>query len=620
MVKNKELFNNFKSNILNLDPVAFGEKYLTLDGEPFRLTNNGYKAFADVYRYIAIKALEPSSKPVIIVKGRQVGATTMASVLEMYFMGCGLFGANGRPPIRIIHAFPQLDLAYAYAKTKLNPMIVNSAPIEQTKRGVRAKSYMQSLLDPTSTSNDSLNLKQFVGGNHMWIESTGDTADRLRGRTADIILYDECQDIPATAIGNASKMLTQAKYGQQNSGVQVFFGTPKQRGSEFFQMWNKSSQQYFHLFCEKCEKLFPLYTAGTDDWEKIWIHGKVVKCPHCQHEQNKVKAAENGKWVATKDPDECDFVGFHLSQLYIPTFDKEKVISEKPENSTINTERVYQNEVLGEFFTGDTSIISAEDIREKCGDMRKMRREIAPGSEQLVVMGIDIGAKADMEQLADSDKVKRQGQSFSCLVVASLKGPNQLNIEYASKFKRNDFASKKEFVDHIMRLYSVNIAVCDIGYTNDFSEIMQNEYNDRFLVSQATSKINEKIKYNKDMFPKSIVFERDFHISEVYEQMKKGNIRFPFGSYEQINWLVQHCTSMEIKPTVSRSGEVSPHYVKGSIPNDGFMALMNAYLAYKYFITKGFTIKNPLLFTNPFDNRAPKQKIPAVLGTVPRMR
>ena len=52
---------------------------------------------------------------------------------------------------------------------------------------------------------------------------------------------------------------------------------------------------------------------------------------------------------------------------------------------------------------------------------------------------------------------------------------------------------------------------------------------------------------------------------------------------------------MEIKPSISRMGEPSVHYVKGSTPNDGFMALLNAYIAYKFLITNGFHNNNPIL-------------------------
>ena len=967
-----DLFNKLRSNLLSLDPVYFCENYLTLEGKPFRLTNNGYKPFADIYRYIAIKALERDSKPVVIIKGRQVGATTMCSALEMYFMGCGLFGNTDRPAMRIIHAFPQLDLAYAYSKTKLNPMISGALALEPAKKGQKSRSYMQALLDPTSPANDSLNFKQFVGGNHLWIESTGETADRLRGRSADVIFYDECltydtyietvdgkiaigklvqdyeagkyvpliktfneqqenfeykqvvnvwsrgdrdvlqiqcgkrkvkctpnhpfltndgwkradelsvgsliktsvgtdlhnralnddqyqvvlgsflgdgnvssykdkrsrlriihgesqkeycewkaslfgrdcerleengfskkpayrfatksfalpksfpksktncpqwvlddldargiavwfmddgnvvkkwnsgvatrlstcsfdldtqerivrkfatlgidshyakyngytyihfnkdgsnklfdlispyihksmtykttnsscsyvwntsfkqfgyevvdsissmskpenvydievidnhnfivtpgrksknvgglithncQDIPKQAIGNASKILAKARYGRNGEGVQVFFGTPKQRGSEFFDMWQQSSQQYFNLHCEQCDKYYPLYTPGSDQWEETWVHTNIVRCPFCKHEQDKVHAAETGKWVATRDPDECPFIGFHMSQLFIPDFTKEKIISEKPENSLVNSERAYQNEVLGEFFSGETGIMNPEDVREKCGDIgRKFRAHIAPNQEHGVFIGVDIGQKSDLEQLVDSKKKKVQGQSYSCAVVLSLVGPNLLQIEFARKFKHNDFASKKAEVEHLMRMYSANVTVCDIGFSNDFCELMHNEHGEKFIASNAVARITDHIKYNKEVYPKTIYFERDYYIGELYDQMKKGQIRFPYGSYELMSWLVQHCTSMEIKPSISRTGEVTPHYAKGSQPNDGFMALLNAYIAYRWYQTNGFTIKNPLLFNNPFDKHRPKQRIPAILGVVGRMK
>ena len=67
----KDIFEKFRSSLLNVDPVTFCERYLTLDGKPFRLRNNGYKPFVDIYRYIGIQSLSKKSKPIILVKGRQ---------------------------------------------------------------------------------------------------------------------------------------------------------------------------------------------------------------------------------------------------------------------------------------------------------------------------------------------------------------------------------------------------------------------------------------------------------------------------------------------------------------------------------------------------------------------
>lgn len=596
----KDLFQKLKQDLLNLDPVSFCQRNLTLDGKPFRLSGNGYKPFSDIYRYIGIKALEPNAKPVIMVKGRQVGATTMASALEMYFMGSGIFGVGEKPPIRVIHAFPQLELAAAYSKTKLNQMIVTSvpAPGQDQKKTGKTKSCMQVLLDQSTATSDSLHFKQFIGGNHLWVESVGLDGDRIMGRTADVIFFDEVQKTTGMAIGNSLKVLTTAKYGKPSKGVQIYFGTPRRKGSDFHKMWQASSQQYYYLGCEGCRQHFPLYTPGSDDWQKIWLHGFVVKCTHCGHEQDKREAAERGKWVALKnaDDEDCLMIGFHINQLYMPLFTKEDILNEMPGVHPINTERVFQNEVLGEFFQGDASPITPEEIKDHCADIgRKFSARIERSPDNIIVVGIDYGARADLEQLANPDKVKAAGQSYSTAVVLKVTGPGLLSIEFCTKFRRNDLESKKGIIDQIMRQYSVQLAVGDIGYSNDFSGILHNSYGDRYLVSRAHNRVNGHVKFSADAFPKEIVFERDHYIGELYEQMKKGMIRFPFGDYEKIAWLIEHCASMEIKPSISRGGDPSVHYVKGSTPNDGFMALLNAYIAYKFLITGGFTNNNPLL-------------------------
>jgi hypothetical protein len=956
-------FSKLKEGLLSMDPVWWCENNLTLDGEVFRLHGNGYKPFSDIYRYIGIKALETDGKPVVIVKGRQVGATTMAAALELYLMACGLFGTQNRSPVRVMHCFPLLDLAYTYTKTKLNPMISAAILDEETAKTSKPRSRIETKIDNSTGTADSLKLKQFVNGNQILIESTGLTADRIRGRqlcletelptptgfvklknlkegdllfdeqgnicsvtklhpiqqspesyritfddgslvdacaehlwdtytkrdrinlskgkevipqtkntkeifetlkvrqesnhailnskpikqnykeleidpyllglwlgdgnrhaqietadpevlenfdhhviessidshsnwgvsrsrsygikglcaslkkvglvfnpsptrrgvdkgyykkhipdeyknasfdqrlallqglmdsdgccykdgrcefvqvreqlskdvydlicslgikarirkkeswrynvryqdkfqimfmtdlpvfrlkrklerlpqkltnkskyrfirsvepidskpmrcitvdspshlylitrsyipthnTVDCIFYDECQDISSTAIANANKTLSQAKYGPPGSGAQVYFGTPKQKGSAFWDIWQQSSQQYYYLGCEECEEYFPLYTPGSNDWEDIWIeddfapdykdpktglkpHGFVVKCTHCGHEQDKRPAAERGKWMPLKGEEfDNKFVGYHINQLYMPHLSRSKVIGEKPENNPINTERAYQNEVLGEFFAGDAAPITADQIEEICADKKRtFRRSIGLSENKRVYVGADWGQKIDADALAVGEKGKRQrGQSYSSVVVLSAEGPGILSIEYAKLLKKNDLEYKKAFIDETFRRYSVHLGVGDIGYANDLTEILQRDYNDRFLASRAVGSVKHHAKVSLDTFPKEIAFERDYYIAELFDLMKAGKIRFPYGSYEQIGWLVQHCCSMEIKPTIDRSGNVGIRYVKGSTPNDGFMALLNAYLAYKFDITKGFEIKNP---------------------------
>ena len=612
------LFEDMRTLLLNIDPVAFCEHYLTIDNGPLMLHGNGYRPFADLYRYIGIKSLEQGSKPTIVVKGRQVGASVAAAALELYFMASGLFGTEGKPPIRVIHAFPQRELAEKFSKEKLNPMIALSKQIPNEDRKRLAKSYIQTLLDQSSDTGDSLKFKLFRGGNFIRVDSTGIDGGRLRGGSADVIMYDEVQDMTAEAIGNTVEMLKQANWGNSPGGVQFYFGTPKRKGSGFYNMWNASSQQYYYLGCEKCKEHFPLHTPETDDWKKIWIYGHIVKCPKCGHEQNKLDAAERGKWVATRDINDplVLYNGYHLSQLYMPVMTREAVDAEMPANHPTNTERKYRNEVLGEFYQGDATPITSEDIIEVCGERdRGVRSRIMPNTEQLVVLGIDYGGRSDLEQAANPDDHIKSGQSYTTACVLSIKGPNLFSVDLALKFPKNEPEYKKGIIDNIMRQYSVNLAVGDIGFSNDFSQTLHTIYGDRYLVSRGSGSIIDKVKFRPDVFPKEIQFERDWHITEMYELLKKGQIKFPLKDYDRIGWAIEQCCNMELKPSISRNGgDPKVHYVKNG-PNDFAMALINAILAYRFYITKGFRVKNPNLMAQP----TVKKKGPlAVLGNINR--
>ena len=601
-----DIFEKFKNDLAIIDPVHWVEKNLTLDGAPFRINGNGYKAFSDIYRYIGITATQRDSKPIVLVKGRQIGGSSLACALSLYFGASGIFGVGNRPPMRVIHCFPTLVHVFTYAKTKLNPTISSAVLSKNVKRG-KNKSVIEEKLDVSTPANDSLQYKQFSGGNFLRVESTGLDASRLRGSTVDVCFYDEVQDIPAEAISNANKLLTTARYGRIGEGIQLYFGTPKAKGSAYWNIWNSSTKQYFHLGCEQCKEVFPLYTPGSDEWENIWLYGFIVKCPKCGCEQDKREATERGKWVALGDPD-AQYVGFHINQLYLPNFTKEHIIAQKPENHPINTERAYQNEVLGEFYSGDASPITPEEIREKCADIgRKIRASISSTENKNVYAGFDWGKKRDAEG--------SQGQSYSCAVLISDGGNGLLNVEFSTLLKRNDFEEKKSIVGQMFRQYSVKLAVGDIGYGSDLTEVLQKEYGDQFLASEASGHVNNHQKYVDEYFPKRIVFEKDYYIAELYSLLKRGMIKFPFGDYEKIATLISHICSMEIKTTMNRVGDPQQKYVKGSTPNDLFMALINAYIAYKFDITKGFS--------NQSDDNFKingKSGIPAVLGYAPKIR
>lgn len=575
-------FDSLKRELLKLDPVSFSEYFFTLNGNPFRITNNGWKFIADIYRYIVTIAMSSNGKPIVIVKGRQVGATVMASALELYMVSSAMFGVGGVSPVRVMHAFPHLDMMHSFSKDKLEKMIMESVQVpdfSDHRSPGKMKPYIQAQKNSQREATDSLYYKQFKNGNVLWCESIGNEGTRVLGRTFDICFFDEVQDMSEVAIAKTTKCLTHAQHGPQPGGVQVYFGTPRQKGTFFHTLWESSDQRRYYLRCQDCGKYFLLYTPGSDKWEKdIWLYENIVKCPSCGCEQEKIQAVERGKWIVTPGREDAQYVGFHFNQLLIPQFTKEIILNEKPENNPRNSEMIFNNEVLGEFHSGAGLPITREEIYQMCRDPdRTMSKQIPQGSK-VVYLGCDWGGKPDI------DGIKR-GQSYSCGVILSVDHDERFVIEYAKKLKVIDIHGKMEFVDNMFRLFGVRSAMGDIGFAEDITLELKKIYGDKYKSVRNSGMVNGGVKYDKDLL--EIVIDKDKIIGEMFDLLRKGKFRFPWASYEAISWLVAQCCSMESKYVI-RHGQPHQTYLKGRIQNDGLMALMYAYLAYKFDKTRGF--------------------------------
>lgn len=589
-------FENLKKEVLKVDPVSFSESYLTVDSKPLKLGGGtGWRYLADIYRYIATKALSEDGKPVVIVKGRQVGATTMATALELYFCTSGLFGSSpDKPPMRVLHCFPSLALVQKFSKDKLSTMMRTSVNgyIADRSLGYDTKTGKRRVDVP----DDTLTEKQFKDENRLWVDSNANNAQRLHGMSLDAILYDEVQRMNQDDIGNSNRTLTSARYGPRGQGIQLYFGTPLQRGSNFHRMWESSDKRYYHLGCGECGHYFMLYTPGSDEWERIWVYGEVIECPKCKAHQDKIEAVERGKWIPSQptmpDGSEPRYIGFHFNQLLIPGFKKETILKEKPGIHPTNSDRTWQNEVLGEFYSGSDLPMTQEDVYQYC---RNLNRKISFGAPNISVnhnskvltpynspmfMGLDWGGKAD-------DGKSKIGKSFSTVVIISIDKSNVIQVENAFKLKRNDFEHKKEVVREMFRRFNISLAVADLGGSDIVPEL-QREYGGRIIGCMNSGSMVNPVKYDPEEL--RMLCNHHFILDELFTKMKKSQVKFPWQSYEYIQWLIEHVCSME-KEVRTFQGRVVTRYIKGATPNDGLMALLYAYLAYKFYLTQGFKVK-----------------------------
>jgi hypothetical protein len=588
----QKIFHDLKREISILDPVAFAENYLTIDGRPFKMTGNGWKFMADLYREVAAQATSPNSKPVVVLKGRQVGATVLAAVLSLYFTSSGLYGTGPeKPPMRILHTFPTLGIMSKYAKDKLKPMVQGSQDNFIERRALKNDNKFGK-----NAGDDTLTEYSFVGFNKLRIDSVGRDSDRIRGLTQDGIFFDEVQDMSKEAIENAVRILTAAQYGPPTKGVQLYFGTPKNTGSYFYQLWEKSDQRYYQLGCTSCKEFFFFHTIGSDEWKEIWISGYDIKCPKCGHVQHKTEAIENGRWKATKTGADIQYVGYHLNILLNPRFTKEAVLDYDPAVNRTRGDKSWRNETLGEFYSGGSTPLTMDEMYAHCLDKeRGIAKAVKPGTDKTLVMGIDWGGKDYDDGSGDpDDESKSGGQSYTAICILSIDKRGVFTVENAYRLKKNDFSYKIEVLQELYRRFNIRVAAADFFYGQDVVNHMQIglNYGNRFLGCINSGNLATLLNYK----PKElrVTLNKDMMIEEVFSLIRKDKIKFPAKdtSFDALYWLMEHCTSMEVK-TVKRNENFIRKYEKGAIPNDGLMAMLYAIVAYKFIATSGFkTVEN----------------------------
>lgn len=583
-----KLFGQLRNEIAALDPVAFAEAHLTIDGRPFRMTGNGWKWNTELYREVAAQATSVVAKPMVVLKGRQVGATILAAVLSLYFTASGMYGGQGKAPMRILHVFPTLGIMARYAKDKLMPMMQGSQNGYIASRSLgNDKKYGKEAGDDTITE------KSFIGFNKLRVDAIGKNADRLRGLTQDGILFDEVQDMGKTAIENALRILTKANYGKPGQGIQLFFGTPKNAGSHFWHMWQDSDQRYFQPRCISCGEYFFFYTIGSDEWRKIWVKGFDLECPHCGHHQDKREAIEGGRWHPSKNSAECRFVGYHVNLMLSPDFTKEMVLDLDPSVNRNRSERAWKNETLGEFFAGGGAPLSMDEI---CWDeTRALAKSVRDASDKVYTMGIDWGDKSDLEEAEDEgdEPTSSRGQSYTVIAITSIDRRGVFTLENAYRLPQNDFAYKLEVIQELVRRFRVRQIVADYMWGNDIVQHFQTALNwgEKFVGAVNSGNVSAMLSYKPKEF--RVMINKNLMIDEIFGMFRRDKIVFPGKgeSYDRLYWLALHCTSMELG-TAQRYGSLVKVYKKGLGPNDGLMAIMYAVVAGKFIMTGGFKNNN----------------------------
>ena len=218
--------------------------------------------------------------------------------------------------------------------------------------------------------------KQFTNGSEMLFTygcDAIDGADRLRGPSADRVLYDEVQEMlydPVIVVGNET--LSESDYAYE-----TYAGTPKSMENTIQYLWELSTQSEWVIKCEACNTY-----QYIDSEKSLGKHGPVcVKC-------GKYIDPFLGQWIDMSPLDlikgetiEQKLKGFHISQLMMPRncplSMRNYRDAELEEKARLRWDRIlvkhreaptslFKNEVLGVSDTIGTRMISLDELRSLC--------------------------------------------------------------------------------------------------------------------------------------------------------------------------------------------------------------------------------------------------------------
>jgi len=585
---------NMVTELMDLDPINFIENNLTIKGKRYTaaegtgLRASGREYLHEILRYICLEAIGPEGLPVVVKKGRQVEMSTLAMGICSFFMCSGQYDH-----VTGLHGFPQIDQAHRFSNERFDTMIhesVDGRLWQKRAMAVNAKSGETAAERRKATY--SVSQKDFVGTNTLYIEGASEEGNRLRNISVDFVLYDEIQDWYTAARENVQEANSHSRFGRQGFGLEMFFGTPKDKKSDFYRMWQSTDQREYHVRCIHCGHFFPI---TLDNFES----GFLIKCQDhegkgCLELQDKRKAMVHGQWIPTAPENSHIARGYAISQLYIPTITREAIDLKAPDSPDENlrkSPRSFANEVMGDFYTDAFDSMGYADVL-RCLTMMELRGgeiqeysrnlHIAPFiDDQFTWMGIDWGGR-----VAGEDDQGKGG--YTVVIILSQRPDRRLHVEFAKRLEVANIEEQiKEISDYVRRYHVAQIAA-DFGYGHAQIQLLQAEWGDRVKSVYSTQGAKRSYAFNGDQ--NMITIDRSQILGEFFESLNQYHFSVPFAEPAKIEWLIEHIANIEIT-SHTVGGMLRKKYGKRGAANpvDGLMALVYAWTAYKFDRTQGFT-------------------------------
>jgi phage terminase large subunit GpA-like protein len=243
---------------------------------------------------------DPAIESVVFMSSAQVGKTTILKAVVGYYID--------QDPSVILVIYPTLELAEAFSKDRLAPMIRDTPCLRGKIADPRARDSGNTLLH-----------KNFSGGRITIVGANSPAG--LSARPIRIVLVDEASRCAKSAGTEGDPIALGFKRTRTFwNRKKIMCSTPTIRGlCRIETAFQATDQRRFFVPCPQCREYQIL------EWRHVtWPKGKpaeaVYKCPHCGHEitdQEKLVMLQSGEWRPTAEGP-AGAVGFHLWEAYSP--------------------------------------------------------------------------------------------------------------------------------------------------------------------------------------------------------------------------------------------------------------------------------------------------------------
>lgn len=329
-----ELFKSIASSVLKPRPKMlvsdWADNYRVLVQESSAEPGKWNTSRAEYQREIMNVVNDPDVVNVVIKSSAQIGKT------EIILNAIGYYTEYEPSPILMLE--PTIEMAQAFSKDRLAPMIDATKVLSDKIKAPRAKD-----------SDNTILHKAFPGG-HITLAGANSPAS-LASRPIRIVLMDEIDRYPLSAGSEGSPIkLAEKRANTFWNKKLIKVSTPTIAGvSQIDKEFRKGTMEEWSVCCPACKKYqsYSFYRINFQDMK--------MSCEHCEEAFSQQKWAEQPhKWIA-EHPERKTFRSFHLNAMASPWESWESLVNEfKEANDDYkkygSTEKLktFVNTILGE--------------------------------------------------------------------------------------------------------------------------------------------------------------------------------------------------------------------------------------------------------------------------------